>query len=345
MNSKRIFIRSAVQISMQSPLSEKWMTEPVFWKEEFVKAQDPNFRDFIPVNESRRMGKLLKRAVVTAQQALTEAGTEHPEAIITGTCYGSMEYTEKFLRQMTDNHEELLSPTFFMQSTHNTVSSAIAIRTKTTAYNTTYSHGAMSFEWTLLDAWMQMHLDKIDTALVGGQDEMTENFYEMLCTRGIVGKEGMAPCGEVSMEMFLTTTNSPDNLCEMTGLKIMHLPTIAQLRSEIDKLLMQADLSLEKLDAVMTGVNGNRDNDKLYQEILEKLLPNIPRLHYKHLFGEAPTASAYGVYAAAHCLHTATVPEILLEDRKQPKPQELHSVLIVNCTRDKDVSLILLRKP
>ena len=61
---------------------------------------------------ARRLGKLLKRAIVTAKQAL---GETIPEAIITGTGLGCIENTEKFLVSMLENDEEYLQPTYFMQ--------------------------------------------------------------------------------------------------------------------------------------------------------------------------------------------------------------------------------------
>ena len=50
-----------------------------------------------------------------------------PDAIITGTGLGCLEDTEKFLTAMVTNKEEFLTPTSFIQSTHNTVSAQIAL--------------------------------------------------------------------------------------------------------------------------------------------------------------------------------------------------------------------------
>ena len=154
MNRRRIFIQAAEQISIQAPLSTQWMDDPVIFKEPFVKAQSPSFRDYIDAREVRRMSPIMKRALVTALSVIKETGISHPDAIITGTSIGSLDYTERFLDDLSENGEQALSPTYFMQSTHNTVSSALAIYTKTHGYNTTYSHGSISFDLTILDAWM-----------------------------------------------------------------------------------------------------------------------------------------------------------------------------------------------
>ena len=63
-----------------------------------------------------------------------------------------------------------------MQSTHNTVSSMIAIHLGCHGYNATYSHTGASLESALLDAWLQISLGDIDTALVGKFDEVAPLF-------------------------------------------------------------------------------------------------------------------------------------------------------------------------
>ena len=331
---KRIFIQAAEQISIQNPLSEEWMDTPLYYKEPLVKAINPSFRDYMAANEARRMGGIMKRALVTTLKVLGETGIEHPDAIITGTSLGSLDYTEHFLDAMTENGEEALSPTFFMQSTHNTVGSALAIYTKTHGYNTTYSHGAISFDLTMLDAWMQMQLGKISTALVGGHDEMTESYFNLLRKVGYVGVEGMVPCGDVAMSMMLNTKESSDNLCELAGIRISFRPSQEKLQQQLDSLLAEAGMTINDLNAVMTGENGNPANDKLYRETADALFPEKPLLTYKHMFGENYTASALGLYAAAH----------MLKKVRKGEGENMRSMLLLNLTTEGHYSMILLKE-
>ena len=134
---------------------------------------EPDFRSLFSVMEARRMGRLLKRAVWTASEALKEAGIDVPDAVIIGTDYGCIENSEAFLKALKGIDDAPMKPTHFMQSTHNTISSLIAIRLGAHGYNATYSHRGRSFESALRDAWMQISLGDIDTALVGWFDEMT----------------------------------------------------------------------------------------------------------------------------------------------------------------------------
>ncbi len=133
-------------------------------------------KEFVSPMESRRMGKLMKAAHLTSLRALRKAGIECPDAIITATSRGMLEISLQFLDDITAFGEELLKPTLFMQSTHNTLSSAIAICTKCHGYNTTYSHGDQSFEWAMRDAERLIKTGKVNTVLVGSFDESTPSF-------------------------------------------------------------------------------------------------------------------------------------------------------------------------
>ena len=140
-------------------------------------------REYISPKEGRRMGKLMKAATLTSLMALREAGIECPDAIITATANGMLETSEKFLVDMVDNGEETLSPTLFMQSTHNTIGSAIAIRTKCHGYNITYTQGKDSMKWALRDAERLIRMGKAKTVLVGCHDESSplfQSFYDYL---------------------------------------------------------------------------------------------------------------------------------------------------------------------
>ena len=135
-----IYVLSAKQISVQQPLCEDWMTQPIEYQTPFNRSIDPSFKDYISPIEARRMGKILKRAIATSKEAIKASGLDSVDAIITGTGYGCIENTEFFLDALSKDGEQMLSPTYFMQSTHNTISSLVAIQTKNHGYNVTYAH-------------------------------------------------------------------------------------------------------------------------------------------------------------------------------------------------------------
>lgn len=143
--------------------------------EEVITSVDElkELREFISPMESRRMGKLQKAAHLTSLKALKKAGIECPDAIVTATSRGMLEVSMQFLEDIAAYGEELLKPTLFMQSTHNTLSSAIAIRAKCHGYNITYSQGDESMTWAMRDAERLIRTGKAESVLVGSYDEST----------------------------------------------------------------------------------------------------------------------------------------------------------------------------
>lgn len=294
MSDIRVYIKAATQISMQQPLSEEWMTTPVEHTEPYVRSLDPNFRDWLNPLESRRMGKILKRALVTAQKVMHDSGVQQPDAVITGTGLGCIENTELFLDQLCREGEEMLKPTYFMQSTHNTISSLISIHDHLHGYNTTYSHKSVSFDSALLDAFTQLRLGDIQTALVTGNDEMTPSYFSILQRAGYVGQPGQVAAGETSVAMMLTT-DPADALCEIEEVS-MSVRGVQQLFAPADLLVL--------------GTNGVPQNDQLYREVAQQM-PGVETFEYKRLFGESYTVSGLGVYAAAHLLSQGRAGRVL----------------------------------
>ena len=150
---------------------------------------EPDYRTLFSVMEARRMGRLLKRAVWTSTEALRQAGIPVPEAVIIGTDFGCIENSEFFLKALKGIDDAPLRPTHFMQSTHNTIASLIAIRLGCHGYNATYSHRGRSYESALQDAWTQIALGDIENALVGWFDELTPDLSKSLLAQGIEPKE------------------------------------------------------------------------------------------------------------------------------------------------------------
>ena len=135
---------------------------------------------FVKPLEARRMGKLLKSSLLASLKALQQAGISCPDAIITATAYGCLENSEQLLRQLTAEGEAMLKPTLFMQSTHNTIGSAIAIRLGCHGYNITYSQDGDSLRWAMHDARQLLLSGQCKTVLVGCHDETTPLLRQMM---------------------------------------------------------------------------------------------------------------------------------------------------------------------
>ena len=364
--SATCFVMSAKQISLQQPLNEDWMQEPVVYDAPFVRSIDPSFKDYISPIEARRMGKILKRAVATSKEALNASGLNTVDAIITGTGYGCIENTEFFLDALSNDGEQLLKPTYFMQSTHNTISSLVAIQTKNHGYNVTYAHKGISFDSALQDAWLQLRLGKIDSVLVGGHDEMTETFYHILKKGGVMGQDDEM-CGESAVSVVLSKAVEPVEtplqnksalrpfdwpqgsqaqgplpLCQLTGFQMLHQPTMNTLMDALARLLQSAEKSLADVDYILTGISGHHDQDEAYLQETKTLFGQKPLLKFKHLFGESFTSSGIGMYVAAQCLKAGHVPSTLFVDCKEVSDKQPKCILLYNRSDGKNISLTLL---
>ena len=350
--STTCYILSAKQISLQQPLGEEWMQDPVMYDTPFTRSTDPSYKDYISPIEARRMGKILKRAVATSKEALKASGLDDVDAIITGTGFGCIENTELFLNALSTEGEQLLKPTYFMQSTHNTISSLVAIQMKNHGYNVTYAHKGISFDSALQDALLQFQLGKIASAMVCGHDEMTETFYHIMKKGGVMGQDEEM-CGEAAVSIVLGSAlrvlrqaqepaQGPQPLCKLSGFQMLYQPTTNALMDVVARMLQSAGKSLADVDFILTGLSGNHENDKAYLEETKTLFGNTPLLKYKHLFGESFTASGLGLYVAAQCLKAGRVPASLFVDPKGVSDKQPKCILLYNRSDGKNVSLTLL---
>jgi 3-oxoacyl-[acyl-carrier-protein] synthase II len=184
-----VYIQGIGNISIQNTFQQAGFPVPVWYNEPYVRCIDPDFKNFISPIEARRMSRVIKRAIATAKASIAESGIDMPDAIISGTGLGSIDDTEKFLSAMIENNEKFLQPTFFIQSTHNTISSQIAINLKCHGHNNTFVHGGISFESALTEAMLLFADKRIKTALVGGYDEMTPAYFKLLGRVGFWKKD------------------------------------------------------------------------------------------------------------------------------------------------------------
>ena len=144
------------------------------------QTDDTDVSTYISAAEGRRMTMQMRRIVVAVRRAMKEAGIDRPDAIVCATRWGCMLQSMRFLTDMIDSDEQQLKPTPFIQSTHNTIASLIAIMTGNHGYNLTYSHGKESLQNAMTDIESQMSLGLIDSALVLEFDEQVEAWDNVL---------------------------------------------------------------------------------------------------------------------------------------------------------------------
>lgn len=340
-DSQLPYIYSVRQISVQSALTDEWFDSPVAIDEPYRRSVDPDFKTYIPPLEARRMGKILKRAIVTSMSALENSGCEKVDAIITGTGLGCIENTEFFLDALSRDGEQLLKPTYFMQSTHNTISSLVGIKMKCNGYNITYAHKELSFDSALYDAWLQLRLGMIDSALVGGHDEMTPSYFKLLEKAGYLGQQSEL-AGETAVSFVIGSKPQDKHLCRFGGIRMMYCPDKEEISRQLHELLDSANIPMDDVSGVLTSMNGNAGHDAYISKLCGNLFSDIPLLRYKHLFGESYTASGLGLYVAATCLSKGRIPESLYVDATSCKPLKPKALLLLNTTDEKCCSLMLV---
>lgn len=278
------------------------------------------------------MSKILKRTVCTAITALNESDIKQPDAIITGTGMGCMENSEKFLIDLSRFGEQCLKPTLFMQSTHNTISSLIAIILKCHGYNNTYSHKGISFESSLFDAWIQIKSGMIRNALVGAHDEVTP-FMDLVMERT---HPEYSLVSEASVSTIVTNTKSDRNLCEISDVRLLHRPEYSDLATLLNP---------EEDGIILLGLNGNSLNDEPYEELVRTLSYNPHILQYKNIFGDNFSASALAFYAASTIMKRQEIPSLMLWNAEvAPGIDEIKSITILNQFDGTTWSLIRLKK-
>ena len=347
-----VYINGIGSVSIQS---EKGIRFPDWNSDNYLRCVEPDFAQFISPVLSRRMSKIIKRSIVASKICLQDAQMEMPDAIISGTGLGCMEETEKFLLSMIEQKESLLQPTHFIQSTHNTISSQIAMNLKCYSYNSTYSHLGTSFESALLDAFLQIKAHQIKSALVGGFDEMTPDYKNMLAKIGYVKKDKFtiedmrkaktpgSALGEGSNCIFLSSeknNRSYATILDMHICQTSHQDTM--IKQFVFDFLAKNNLNLSEIDAVMMGVNGDIQNDLAYENIYAKEIPIDKHLIFKHLSGEYFTSSAFGMVMLTQLLGNNRFSNQFF--RKYHPTTPLKKVLFHNHFQNKTHSLILLEK-
>lgn len=352
---KKVYIHSVASISAQKTFENlSFLNQIIEHTDTVFPAIDPDYKQYIPPATARRMAKGIKMGVVASKIAMEEAGLSMVDAIITGTGMGCVVDSEKFVSAIIDNNEEYLTPTSFIQSTHNTVSGQIALGMECKAYNFTYVHSAISFESALLDAKMQLENDEAQNILVGGVDELGEHtvkIHEIINhiksertdssqllrsnSKGSVFSEGAH---------FFVVSNKKRESCyaELVAIETFNTLPKENLSNAITTFLKENDLKVKEVDMVVLGTNGDAEFDHYYHQLTEGIFSETKHVYYKHLIGEYNTVSAFGVWLASKILKLQIIPEAI--KMEEWATSEVINVLLYNQYRGENHSLILLKK-
>lgn len=321
----------------------------------FLKCIEPVYKKYIDPMIARRMSRIVKIGLYTAKSCMEDAGIDIPGSIVTGTGLGCMEDTEKFIDNIIRNEEKLLNPTPFIQSTHNTIGSQIALLLKCHNYNITYSQRGLTFESALIDSLLLLKEKDVENVLLGGVDEITNNSFQIMKrlghwkhesvnrmnmlesrTKGSIAGEGAA--------FFILA----DKTCEKSYAKIASVIAInktldtVEVKKNIDTFLSNSNIGLQDIDLVLLGLNGDMKFDKVYYDLVKTTFKNNTCGYFKHLCGEYYTTSSFAMWLAAQVLKKQNIPEIV-KIKNTPDAKQLRNILIYNHYRNINHSFLLLQ--
>jgi|APGre2960657404_1045060.scaffolds.fasta_scaffold03720_4 3-oxoacyl-[acyl-carrier-protein] synthase II len=353
-----MYIRATGNISPQKTFGHQPLVDEVAYTGNRLACIEPDYKDFIDPKQIRRMSRIIRMGVAAAMECLQEADVKAPDAIVTGTAYGCLEDTNSFLSKMVEFNEELLTPTSFIQSTHNTIGAQIGLMLKCNNYNNAFVHRGFSFESALLDGMMLLKENDAAHVLVGAIDEITNTSHNILNRLGLykqgavsnldiyktipiaIGTKGTI-AGEGAAFFLLANEPAATDYAKLDGLHTFYKPEgNAEIEKQITSFLERHSVSVNDIDLIITGKNGDAGEDKIYEQLDQTVFKAKKTVNYKHLCGEYPTAAAFAMWLAAVTVRSGKVPAAL--NYTDSADTKINRVLIYNHYQGTHHSLSLL---
>ena len=283
-----------------------------------TNGAEPDYKKYIPdAGLRRRMSRIIKMGVTSSLMAIENAPDRSIDGIVTGTGWGCLADTEKFLVSIYENSERLLNPAAFIQSTSNTVGAQIALLLADKHYNNTFVHGGSSFECALIDASLLLYEGR-KRVLVGGFDELTLSKSHLLGRMGLWKKYFS---GEGAHFFIAAASESDKTIGKIISVEILSrdIPD-SDVPEKCKSFLNENSLIFSDLEMVVNGIGS-------LSVQFEGLNPNT--LNFKEECGEYPTSSAYALYRGLTLF---------------PENNEKSYILIVNRYLDDVTTMILIKK-
>lgn len=307
---KPIYIKYSHIISPQN-IEGFHILAPITLPSVRMHAITPDYKKHINPVQLRRLNKLQKMGIYCGMQCI--AATQQPEAIIIGTSKGSMTDTEKFVKDLRHYQEEMLNPMPFIASTYNAINGSIALAAKNTGYNQTFVNRGSSFENALYDAIIQLQKSNHTHALVGGFDEVTDDYFHLKNKLNYWRKnhelfnlypinEGTI-CGEVVGCFMLTNQKPLENVVQIAAVKSWYKVKADIISNNISEWIKNSKRTL-----IILGENGDKYDQDYYVIIKKELNKNCDFVHFKHLCGEGETTGVFALWLAQAILNQGNLP-------------------------------------
>ncbi len=290
-----------------SNAAEDFPETDISWYTDRLDAKEPDYTGLIPPMQLRRMSKAVRMGVAAAKTCLQQSGVETPDALSVGTALGCLQDTEQFLGRMIEREEQQLTPTSFIQSTHNTVAGQIALLLGCNGHNLTFVHRGHSFEHALLNAKLYLNEHPEHVVLAGGIDELTDTSV-LLMQRGKVYRDHPASDTSLYTDLrkgsiagegagFFTVTSRPltETFLHLKALHFFVARTEQETRQQLDHFIASLPVREDDIDFVLLGMNGDERWSGIYDYIRREHFRQATQSGFKHLSGEYATAGAIGL--------------------------------------------------
>ncbi len=347
-----MYILDSCSISSQDSYNNSdYLKEIINHKGTKIFAIEPDYSGIIKPGQLRRMGKALRMGIATGTPLLNKFGTV--DGIIIGTASGGLEGAMDFLTQIVEYDEGTLTPTNFIQSTPNNVAGQLALITNNKNYNNTHIAGALAFENALIDAQLLFQDNPNGKVLVGNvEEESSFNFnIDKLAgffkeeetelknllnsnTKGTVVGEGSA------MFIISNEIEDVDKFVKIVEVETYTYPDYSDVLKGVEDILNQNSIDINEVDAIMMGMNGDVEQDKWYEKLIEERFADKAILSFKNLIGDYQTSSAFALKMANDILKGASYSDTVFYKNKTDK--KINSILIYNHFRENQHSLMLI---
>lgn len=337
-----IYIISSCAISPQQTFNKgAYLHKIIDDNFEYKKCIEPDYKAYIEPKLLRRMSRIIKMGVTSALECLRTAHIDEPNAIVIGTGLGCLEDTEKFLESLVLG-DGILSPTPFIQSTHNTIAGQISLLLNSNAYSMTFAQRGHSFENALQEAILLVEQGK-NNVLVGAVDEVTPTSYKILQDLNYnqnstkTGSSGKTSIGEGACFFLLSSKAENRPLVELVAVETFLDPgNIHLIEEKITEILTDKGIGISELDGILLGRSGS--DDTYYDHLINTIFEGRSIYNFKHLCGDYFTASSFGMELAVNMIQNQC------EYGKVERHQKFSYVLIYNHVSSKYHSLIILKK-
>ena len=269
-----------------------------------LRAKEPAYEG-IPPGILRRMGKAVRMGIGAALPLIKQQSSI--DGIIIGTANGGMEDCIKFLNQIIDYEDGMLTPGNFVQSTPNAIAAQMGLLNKNKGYNITHVHRGLAFENALLDAMMMIKENPGNHYLLGAVDEISAYNYNIDLLDGCFKKEIIAnkdlyhtaSAGTIAGEgaaMFVVNDNAENALASVKAVQTIHTKDEKEVSRNMQQFIRENLPDNETTDMLLTGENGDARLLQYYTGVESLFDERTTIARFKHMCGEYPTASSVALW-------------------------------------------------